>query len=247
MNERGFAVRLDKFLSITATATRSEAARAVRAGEVLVDGLPAQRADMQIDPDKVAVIFRHQPVVYRAYTYILMHKPRGVVSATEDGKDETVLDLLPPELRRIRPPLFPCGRLDKNTTGLVLLTNNGELGHRLLSPRHHVEKEYTFTVKFPLSEADAAALEAGVDIGGYVTAPCRVERELTNDICRSGRIVLTEGKYHQIKLMMEAVHNQITALSRVRFGPLLLDPALSPGAWRFLTDAEIKKLESHPQ
>ncbi len=233
-------MRLDKYLSLTGTATRSEAAKAARSGEVLVNGVPAKKADIQIDPDTAVIHFRGVPVVYRQYTYILMHKPDGVVSATEDGRERTVLDLLPDDLRRIRPALFPCGRLDKHTTGLMLLSNNGDLSHRLLSPTRHVDKTYRFRVKFPLSDEDIAALEAGVDIGGYITAPCRVER--TDE--RAGLITLHEGKYHQIKLMMEARHNQITELARITFGPLTLDPALAPGEWRLLSDEEVSALEN---
>lgn len=235
-------MRLDKYLSLTGTATRSETSRAVRSGEVLVNGVPAKKADTRIDPDTAVVCFRGVEVVYRQYTYILMHKPDGVVSATEDGRDETVLDLLTDDLRRIRPALFPCGRLDKHTTGLMLLTNNGDLAHRLLSPARHVDKTYRFRVKFPLSDDDISALESGVDIGGYVTAPCRVERD-ADEPERMGLITLHEEKYHQIKLMMEARHNQITELARITFGPLTLDPALSPGQWRMLSDEEINALE----
>ena len=238
-------MRLDKYLSLAGTASRTETSKAVRGGEVLVDGIPAKRADMQIDPDTASVTYRGQPVIYRQFTYVLMHKPDGVVSATEDGRERTVLDLLPEELRRIRPALFPCGRLDKHTTGLMLLTNNGDLSHRLLSPARHVDKTYCFRVKFPLSEEDVTALEAGVDIGGYVTAPCRVELDppAEDGTRRAGKITLHEGKYHQIKLMMEARHNQITALERITFGPLSLDPALEPREWRLLTEGEIKALE----
>ena len=134
-------MRLDKYLSLAGIASRTETSKAVRGGEVLVDGIPARKADMQVDPDTVQVTFKGQPVTYRQFTYILMHKPDGVVSATEDGREQTVLDLLPEELRRIRPALFPCGRLDKHTTGLMLLTNNGDLSHRLLSPARHVVPE----------------------------------------------------------------------------------------------------------
>ena len=238
-------MRLDKYLSLAGIASRTETSKAVRGGEVLVNGIPAKKADMQVDPNAVDVRFKGQSVTYRQFTYILMHKPDGVVSATEDGREKTVLDLLPDELRRIRPALFPCGRLDKHTTGLMLLTNNGELSHRLLSPAKHVDKTYDFTVKFPLSEEDVMALEAGVDIGGYVTAPCRVELVSTTEDGRprAGKITLHEGKYHQIKLMMEARHNQITGLCRVTFGPLTLDPTLEAGEWRMLTEEEIEALE----
>ncbi len=237
-------MRLDKYLSLCGVASRTESSRAVRVGEVLVNGVPARRADVHIDPDTATVIFRGVPVVYRQYTYILMHKPGGVVSATEDGREQTVLDLLSDDVRRIRPPLFPCGRLDKYTTGLMLLTNNGDLAHRLLAPDRHVDKTYRYRVKFPLSDEDISALEGGVDIGGYVTAPCRVARD-ADDPLRTGYITLHEGKYHQIKLMMEARHNQITELHRMIFGPLSLDGSLSPGEWRFLSDKEIAALESH--
>jgi len=241
--KRGDIVRLDKFLTVTATATRSEAARAVRADAVLVNGVPAKSASVHIDPERDTVEFCGKPVVYRAHHYIILNKPEGYVSATEDGKDPTVLELLPPKYTALG--LFPCGRLDKNTKGLMLLTDDGDLAHRLLSPRRHVAKRYYFRVKFPLSAEDAAALEAGVDIGGYVTAPCRVERLADVDgVCREGRITLHEGKYHQIKLMMEARHNQITALARTDFGPLTLDPALAPGEWRLLAPAEIAALEA---
>lgn len=244
-------MRLDKYLSLAGYATRSETSKAVRAGEVLVDGVPARRADLSIDDETAMVIYRGEPVVYRRYTYVLLHKPDGVVSATTDGRERTVLDLLPDELRRVRPALFPCGRLDKHTTGLMLLTNNGELSHRLLSPSRHVDKTYAFQVKFPLSEEDVTALESGVDIGGYTTAPCRVERrDEAGDPydpqdptpCRRGLITLHEGKYHQIKLMMEARHNQITTLTRLTFGPLTLDPTLAPGEWRLLTPQEIQAI-----
>ena len=238
-------MRLDKYLSLAGIASRTETSKAVRGGEVLVNGVPAKKADMQVDPDTVAVIFKGQPVTYRQFTYVLMNKPDGVVSATEDGREQTVLDLLPEELRRIRPALFPCGRLDKHTTGLMLLTNNGDLSHRLLSPARHVDKTYAFSVKFPLSDEDVAALESGVDIGGYVTAPCKVELDPRDPDERgvSGRITLHEGKYHQIKLMIEARHNQITKLMRMTFGPLTLDPSLEAGEWRLLSHEEIALLE----
>ena len=234
-------MRLDKYLSLCGKASRTETAKAVKGGEVLVNGTPAKRADVQIDENADAVVFRGEPVIYRQYTWVMLHKPDGVVSATEDRLkgERTVLDLLPEELTRLRPPLFPCGRLDKHTTGLILLCNDGALSHKLLSPARHVDKAYAFTVKFPLSVQDISALETGVDIGGYVTAPCTMDVQAGG---REGRIIIHEGKYHQIKLMMEAVHNQITSLSRLTFGPLSLDPTLAPGEWRLLTDEEIGAL-----
>ena len=229
-------MRLDKMISSTGIASRSQIASAVRGGRVIVDGVVARKADMQVDPDRVSVTYCGTPVCYRQFTYIMLNKPEGYVSATEDGRLPTVIELLPEELQKIG--LFPCGRLDKNTLGLMLLSNDGNTSHKLLAPKSHVAKTYAFCVKFPLSDADIDALEVGVDIGGYVTAPCRVVRIAE----REGKITLTEGKYHQIKLMMEAVHNQITYLERVTFGPLTLDPALARGEWRYLSDAEIASL-----
>ena len=153
-------MRLDKFLSVTATATRSEAAKAVRAHRVLVNGVPPKTAAVQIDPATDVVEFAGHRVLYRAHHYILLNKPQGYVSATEDGKDPTVLALLPEKYTELG--LFPCGRLDKNTVGLMLLTDNGDVAHRLLSPRRHVAKRYFFKVKFPLTEEECARFRDGL-------------------------------------------------------------------------------------
>ncbi len=232
-------MRLDKFLVSTGKISRSDAGRAARGGKVTVDGVVEKRADRQIDPDQNAVTLYGERITYRRFTYILLNKPDGVVSATEDGRDRTVLDLLPDELRRIG--LFPCGRLDKHTLGLVLLTNNGPLGHRLLSPRHHVEKRYLYTCRSPLSEDDRRLLERGVTLDdGYTTKPARIH---ASEDGLAGEITLIEGKYHQIKRMLEAVDNKIVTLERVSFGPLTLDGTLARGEWRYLTDDEIAALE----
>ena len=225
-------MRLDKLLSECGIASRTESAKACRTGAVTVNGTPVRRADVHVDPEKDSVVYCGRTVSYRKYVYVMLNKPDGYVSATEDGKDPTVTELLPQEYQRMG--LFPCGRLDKHTLGLMLLTNDGALSHRLLAPKSHVPKSYSFSVKFPLSEADVEALERGVDIGDYVTKPCRIE--LSDE--RNGTIYITEGKYHQIKRMMEAVHNQITALERRTFGPLSLDANLSRGEWRPLTKEE---------
>ncbi len=232
-------MRLDKFLVATGKATRSEAGRAARGGMIAVNGVVEKHADRQIDPDADIITLGGEIISYRQYTYILLNKPDGVVSATEDGRDKTVLDLLPDELQRIG--LFPCGRLDKHTLGLVLLTNNGPLGHRLLSPRHHVEKRYLYTCRSPLSESDRVLLEGGVTLDdGYTTKPARIK---ASEDGLSGEITLIEGKYHQIKRMFEAVDNKIVTLERVSFGPLSLDGTLPRGAWRYLAEDEVTALE----
>lgn len=229
-------MRLDKFMSETGRASRREAAIAVKRGQILVNGSPVKKADVHIDPEVDVITFNGEKIVYRKFVYIIMNKPQGYVSVTESKTDVPAQSLLPEELQKIG--LFPAGRLDKNTTGLLLLTNDGETAHRLTSPKHHVEKEYAFKVKFPISREDADALEMGVELDdGYLTKPCKVT--LTGE--REGRIVLREGKYHQIKRMMQAVHNSITALERIRYAQLTTE-GLGVGEWRYLADEEEKNL-----
>ena len=236
-------MRLDKYISAAGLLSRKECALAVKRGRIAVGGAVAKKADMQVG-DGDLVTLDGTPVVYREFTYIMMHKPQGVVSATDDPGERTVLDLLPENLQRLS--LFPCGRLDKNTTGFVLLTSDGVLSHRVLAPKRHAEKIYRFTVKFPLSENDVKTLEGGVVLSAdsyaeeWKTAPCRV---IADENRLGGEIVLTEGKYHQIKRMMETVHNQITSLARVSFCGIDLDPTLKPGEWRYLTEEEEAQLK----
>lgn len=231
-------MRLDKYIVESGLASRSEITKIAKNGGITVNGQIIRRASGHIDPTKDSVTYLGKEVIWREFTYIMLNKPDGYVSATDDPLNPTVLTLLPDELQKIG--LFPCGRLDKNTLGLMLLTNNGPLAHKLLAPKSHVSKKYRFTVKFPISSEDVSALERGVDIGGYITAPCTIE--MTD--CKNGYITLTEGKYHQIKLMAEAVHNQITYLERVTFGPISLDSALERGNWRHLTEEEQSELEN---
>lgn len=232
-------MRLDKMLSECGVASRSEVARACRKGLVLVNGSPAAKPDLQVDETTAAVTYCGTPVRYRKFVYLLLNKPSGYISATEDGSDSVVTDLLPPEYRRMG--IFPCGRLDKYTVGLMLLTNDGELSHRLLAPKNHVAKSYRFTCEKPLTDADLAALEAGVDIGGYRTKPCQIELATPCE----GTITITEGKYHQIKRMLETVGNKITFLERVTFGGIALPRDLARGEWRELTNQELELLKNH--
>ena len=228
-------------LSECGVATRSEIAGACRAGAVTVNGAVVKRPETRVDEQTDRVTYRGRPVTYRRFVYLLLNKPQGYVSATEDGRDPVVTDLLPEEYRRVG--VFPCGRLDKYTTGLMLLTNDGDLSHRLLAPKSHVAKRYRFAARDPLAPADVAALEAGVNIGGYVTKPCRIA--LSDP--QNGTITITEGKYHQIKRMLETVGNKITELERVAFGPLELPADLRRGEWRELTAAETEALQKPPK
>ena len=234
-------MRLDKFLSTTGKATRTEAKKAIRAKTVTVNGCVAKSGDMQIDPHNDEIVFLGEKIIYREFTYIMMNKPDGVVSATDDGKDKTVIDLLSGELKTDN--LFPCGRLDKNTLGLILITDNGELAHELLSPRSHVKKSYKFKAAEPISDDDVIRFEKGVTLAdGYVTKPAKIELYESKD---EGIITLDEGKYHQIKRMLGALNNKIIYLERITFGPLSLDKSLERGEWRYLTEEEITLLKEH--
>lgn len=232
-------MRIDRFLTESGAATRSEASKAARNGGITVNGIPVRDASRHIDENSDTVCLYGREVWYSKYVYVMLNKPQGYISATEDGKEKTVLELLPDEL--VRRGLFPCGRLDKNTVGLMLLTNNGALAHRLLSPKHHVEKSYIFKSGYPLTDEDITRLENGVNIGSYITAPCRVEADGDR---LGGIITLTEGKYHQIKLMLEAVGSKVTYLERISFGTLTLDKSLAHGEWRYLQKDEIDELEN---
>ncbi len=232
-------MRLDKFLSETGTASRSESKKAAKSGNITVNGAVVKDTSLHIDPEQDAVIYMGIPVLYQKFVYLMMNKPAGILSATEDGAGETVLDLVPEKYRKMG--LFPCGRLDKNTLGLLILTNNGALAHKLLSPKCHVEKTYRFECERPLTNADCELLCHGVDIGEKSsTQPAK----LTLFSETSGEITVTEGKFHQIKRMFQAVCNKITYLERVKFADLPLDPALARGEWRELTEEEASLIES---
>lgn len=232
-------MRIDKLLSECGLASRSEAGRAARAGRITVNGAVVRSAATNVDVERDVVCLDGERVEYSEFVYILLNKPEGYVSATEDGRDPTVLELLPEGVRRRG--LFPCGRLDKNTVGLMLITDDGALAHRLLAPRRHVEKKYRFECRGEVSDADREALERGLRLAdGYVTRPATV---LLDDGRRSGVITLHEGKYHQIKRMFGAVNdNRITRLERISFGPLVLDGTLARGEWRYLDEDELMAL-----
>lgn len=227
-------MRLDKLLCECGKASRSEAGKLIRGGKVTVNGQIVKKPDFKVNEERDIITLFDKIVEYKKFTYIMLNKPIGYVSATEDENDPCVLDLVSDEDRK--KGLFPCGRLDKNTLGLVILTNDGEGAHRALSPKHHVSKVYLFECERGLSDDDINRLENGVDIGGYITKPCKIK--MTAD--RVGEITLTEGKYHQIKRMLNAVDNQITYLERISFGDILLDPKLGRGKWRYLTKEEEK-------
>ena len=229
--------RLDKLLAGTGKWSRREVKALVRQGLVRVDGRLAASAEDKLDPAAAIVTVAGETISLRRFTYVMLHKPAGVLTATEDRKQPTVLDLLPPELRRIG--LAPVGRLDKDTEGLLLLTNDGELAHRLLSPKYHVEKRYFARVDGELSAADAEAFARGMTLGdGLECLPAGLE-VLPDRVCI---VTLREGKFHQVKRMLAARGAPVLYLKRLSMGPLTLDDSLAAGAYRLLRAEEIGAL-----
>ena len=232
--------RLDKLISAAGLASRRETAELVRLGRVTVDGRPARTPDQKIDPETAELLLDGKRVCCAKYRYFLMNKPAGVLSATEDAAQETALDLLPPELRRIG--LSPAGRLDRDTTGLLILTNDGELLHRIISPKKHVPKRYLAQVEQEPDGGAEAAFEAGLELGdGTKCLPARLER------LDGGEVLVTvcEGKYHQVKRMLARRGAPVVRLHRLSVGALRLPEGLPPGGWMELDAKEIQKaLES---
>ncbi len=229
--------RLDKLLAGTGKWSRREVKALVRQGLVRVDGRLAASAEDKLDPAAAIVTVAGETISLCRFTYVMLHKPAGVLTATEDRKQPTVLDLLPPELRRIG--LAPVGRLDKDTEGLLLLTNDGELAHRLLSPKYHVDKRYLARVDGELSAADTEAFARGMTLGdGLECLPAGLE-VLPDRVCI---VTLREGKFHQVKRMLAARGAPVLYLKRLSMGPLTLDDSLAAGAYRLLRAEEISAL-----
>ncbi len=227
--------RLDKLLSDAGAASRRELKDIIKKGRVTVNGTVALSADMKVDESAV-ITLDGVPVNSSGVYYIMLNKPAGCVSATED-RDKTVLDLLPAEMKRAG--VFPVGRLDKDTEGLLLLTNDGSWAHGITSPKKHVEKRYRAIVEGALTEADAERLRSGIELkDGTKCLPAELETETSGDTSRCV-IAIMEGKYHQVKRMMAAVGHKVLYLERISIGDLVLDPNLERGQWRNLELHEI--------
>lgn len=234
-------MRLDKYFSSQKILSRSECSEYLKKGRIAVNGEIVKKGDLKIDPEKDEITLDGKPIKYEKYVYILLNKPFGVVSSTEDGRDKTVIDLLPESLQKRN--LFPCGRLDKDTVGLVVITDDGESAHAALSPKRHVEKEYYFETADEYDEEDRKAIENGLTLrDGYTTKPCKIERKSE----KSGVITLTEGKYHEIKRLFGARGNKITFLRRDSFAWIQIGD-LDSGEWRYMTDEEVKKFVSRKE
>lgn len=232
-------IRLDKYLADMGCGTRSQVKREIAGGSVMVNGAPARRPEDKIDTEKDSVVFRGSPVGYVEYEYFMLNKPAGVVSATEDRKERTVLDLID---ARQRKDLFPVGRLDKDTEGLLLITNDGEMAHRLLSPKKHVDKVYYAKVAGRITEEHVRLFAEGVDIGDEKpTLPAELTVLSSGEISEI-ELVIREGRFHQVKRMFQAAGGEVTYLKRLRMGSLVLDGELEPGEYRKLTEEEVRAL-----
>lgn len=229
--------RLDKFLAAQGKGTRKEVGRLIRSGAVAVDGVPVRDPAAKVDPSRQTVAVGGNPILWQEHLYIMMNKPAGVLSATEDRRQKTVLDLLPEDLRRRG--LFPAGRLDKDTTGLLLITDDGELAHKMLSPKSHVYKQYRAQLDAPVEEADIQAFAAGVAWEGEQYAPARLWVEQDP---RAAFVEIREGRFHQVKRMFQARGKTVLQLKRLKIGSLWLDSTLQEGECRLLTPQEIQAI-----
>ncbi len=237
----GKQVRLDKYLSDRSLGTRSEIKNWIRKGRVCVNLAVCKRPEEKIDAGTDEITFDGQRIIYEEYVYLMLNKPAGVVSATTDNRDKTVLDIVEAERRK---DLFPVGRLDKDTEGLLLLTNDGALAHRLLSPRKEVDKVYYAKVNGKVTDADREAFLSGISIGE--DKPCLPAKLdiLLSDAVSEINLTIQEGKFHQVKRMFEAVGKEVIYLKRISMGGLALDPLLVPGDYRRLTNDEVEYLKS---
>ena len=221
-------MRIDKYLAEMGQGTRSEIKKLIRSGRVMVDGETVKKPELKIDETTQKVSLDGKQIGYAKKEYYMLYKPAGVISATKDDRDKSVLDLITDKKRN---DLFPVGRLDKDTEGLLLITNDGELAHRLLSPKKHVDKVYYAKVQGKVDESDVKAFADGVDIGD--DTPVK-----SADL----RILKSEGRFHQVKRMFHAVGKEVIYLKRLSMGSLALDKTLTKGEYRSLTEEEIKKL-----
>lgn len=234
--------RIDKILSNLGYGTRKDLKKIVKNGMVQVNGITIKDSAMKVDPEKDKIVINGEEIFYREFIYLMMNKPAGVISATFDNKDETVIDLLEVEHQVFEP--FPVGRLDKDTVGLLLLTNDGDLNHRLISPKWKVDKVYFAKIDQKVTEEDIEKFKHGITLDdGYICKEAILEIQKASE--EGSEIVLTiqEGKFHQVKRMFEAVGKKVTYLKRIEFGTLPLDEDLEEGEYRELTEEEIAILK----
>ena len=233
-------IRLDKFLSDASPYSRRDVRGLVKRGAVAVNGVPAKTSDMKVNETKDVICVNGERIIYRKFIYLMMNKPQGYLSATEDDRDPVVVDLLPEEYRHFSP--FPVGRLDKDTEGLLLLTNDGQFDHELMSPRKNLFKRYYAELDQPAVEEDITSFASGMEFKEFTAKPARLE--IDPDDSRKVFVEIAEGKYHQVKRMCERVGKTVVFLKRVAIGPLQLDETLPAGKCRELTQEEYALLMS---
>lgn len=234
--------RLDKILSNLGYGSRKEIKQIVRKGLIEVNGQIVKDNGMQVDPNEDIIFVNGEQIFYREFIYLMMNKPDGVISATNDSRDETVIDLLEIEHQVFNP--FPVGRLDKDTVGLLLLTNDGELNHRLISPKWKVDKVYLAKIDAKVTEKDVKKFKAGITLDdGYTCKEAKLEIISATDEESEIKLTIQEGKFHQVKRMFEAVNKNVTYLKRIEFGSLPLDEDLEEGEYRELTEEEVAILK----
>ncbi|MBE5949353.1 MAG: rRNA pseudouridine synthase [Lachnospiraceae bacterium] len=234
------SLRLDKYLADMQYGTRSQIKEIIRKGRITVDGAVIKSADIKVIPGTNVVTVDGVSVSYAEFEYYILNKPAGVVSATEDNSCKTVLDCIEDKQRK---DLFPVGRLDKDTEGLLLITNDGQMAHALLSPKKHVDKVYYAEIDGDFDSEMKEKLERGVSLGDFVTMPAVIKILEKGQELSKIEITIREGKFHQVKRMFEAVGRNVTYLKRLSMGPLKLDEALFPGDYRVLTEEELGELK----
>lgn len=237
-------MRLDKFLCETGFGTRSQVKTLLKKGLVWVNGEPAKGPEQKVREEEDQVICEGRQAVYMSFAYLMLHKPAGVVSATEDRKERTVLDLLDVPYKK---KLFPVGRLDKDTEGLLLLTDDGELAHKLLSPKRHVDKTYYAEVSGEVTKEHIRQFREGLSIGEKRPTLLAVLQIRKSGSVSEVQVTIHEGKYHQIKRMFESIGCQVLYLKRLSMGSLMLDETLMPGEYRMLTKGEIQALKEETE
>ena len=229
--------RIDKIIASQGMYSRKEVKSLISKKRVTIDGIPVSSSSQKADPMASEIVVNGQVLEFKKNVYLILNKPEGYVSATEDREHPTVLELVPDEFRGR--DIFPAGRLDKDTTGLLLITNDGPLAHQLLSPKHHVEKEYALTLKHAVTQQDIALIAKGVTEGEDTFLPAVYTPTGEN----TGTIILHEGKFHEIKRIFLALDNEVVQLKRIRMKNLVLDESLEPGEYRPLTEEELTELK----
>ena len=234
-------MRLDKFLAEAGLGSRKEVKQLIKRGQITVNQQIEKSDKKQVDPEKDRIEYRGELLHYQEFYYYVLHKPAGVVSATEDQRDQTVMDLF--SAKDYRSDLFPVGRLDKDTEGLLLITNDGKLAHELLSPKKHVEKEYFAEVSGVMTDEDQQKFTEGILLDGELTLPAELSIDEVTGETSKVRIILHEGKFHQVKRMVKFCGKEVTYLKRIRMGGLTLPQDLAKGKYRLLTEDELRGLK----